>query len=548
MAVLLANFLWFLSNLAKYFLFIFNINRVEARQSRILKNYVKNNRDTYFGKNYNFINIKSVQDFQNNVPIFSYENYLKYINKIKKGDTQVLTKERVLFLEPTSGSTAASKYIPYTDTLKKEFQNGLGAWIVDMFLHNPSLFFGKAYWLITPNIKNNPGDIVGFDDDSEYLGFFGRLLATKLLVMPNEVSKLNDQNSFFYVTLLFLLKNKNIAFISIWSPTILGLFIEYFENNFDQLLVDLARGKINKHILIDDDLRLILEKYLSPCPQRAQEIRSLIKNNQLDVDDKYSKIWPKLKLISCWADGNSKKYLDDIKKYFPQVKIQAKGLIATECFISFPWGKSGSNILSINSHFFEFESLDQDQKIYLAHQLKLGFRYQTIVTTGGGLYRYRLGDVIEVIAFDKQTPVLKFIGKADNVSDLFGEKINEQFISHSIEQLFLNHQIQVDFFLLAPEIIGNHGRYVLFMETNFKHDLGYLIKDLEKALCENFHYQHCRQLGQLDEVAIFIIKQDGLKSYYQRCVERGQKLGNIKIKNLDTATDWHDFFAGFYFQ
>lgn len=545
--VLLANILWFLLSLPKYFLFLINTGRVKKTQEKILKGYLERNEDTEFGKKYGYSKIKTVKDFQKNVPIFNYEDFLVYIEKIKEGAQEILTKDKVLFLEPTSGSTSASKYIPYTNFLKREFQNGVGAWITDLFLHHPSLLFYKAYWLITPNLqKAEKNEKIGFDDDSEYLGLISKLLVNRILVVPNIVSKISNQKSFFYVTLLFLLKNKNIGLLSIWSPTILDLFIEYFQENFDSLILDLGSGKISKKIIIDNPIRSVLQKKLGKNIERANEIKSIINIKNNSVKTIYENVWPKIKIISCWKDASSKKYAENIKKYFPHAIIQGKGLISTECFASFPLENAKGSVLSINSHFFEFEDIVDEKKIYLAHELIINRMYRLIVTTGGGLYRYNTGDAVEITGFYNQAPVIKFIGKTDNVSDLFGEKINEQFISQIIKELITEYRVHAEFFLVSPEVIDDKGAYVLFIEIKDKRDLFQMEKSLEKKLCQNFHYNHCRKLGQLKHARIFVIKQDGLKDYYDRCLYKGQKLGDIKNKALDNSIDWSKCFKGYF--
>ncbi|MDO8659835.1 MAG: GH3 auxin-responsive promoter family protein [Candidatus Parcubacteria bacterium] len=545
--VLLANILWFFSCLPKYFLFLINAGRVRKKQEQILKRYLKRHANTEFGRQYNFLKIKSVKVYRENVPIFSYEDFLVYIKKIKNGEQNILTRDKVLFLEPTSGSTSASKYIPYTNSLKREFQTGIGAWIIDLFLHCPSLLLYKAYWLITPNNQQvNKDKNVGFDDDSEYLGFFSKLLVNRILVVPNIVSKISNEKSFFYVTLLFLLKNKNIGLLSIWSPTILDLYIKFFQENFDSLILDLGTGEINKKIIIDNSIRSFLQKELGKNLKRANEIKSLINLNNNSTKSVFETIWPRIKVISCWQDASSKKYAENIKKYFPNAEIQGKGLISTECFATFPLAGVNGKVLSVNSHFFEFQELIDEKKLYLAHELKKGGRYRLIVTTGGGLYRYNTGDAVEIAGFYNQAPIINFIGKIDNVSDLFGEKINEQFVNQIVKELINEYQVLSDFFLVSPEEIDGKGMYVLFIEINEKRDLSQMEKSFENKLCQNFHYNHCRKLGQLNHARIFIIERDGLKDYYSRCLSRGQKLGDIKNKVLDNSIDWSKYFKGHY--
>jgi hypothetical protein len=114
-----------------------------------------------------------------------------------------------LLLEPTGGSTLATKLIPYTTSLKDEFGRGIVAWVWDLFSHVPRLMLGSAYWSITPvahREERTPSAIpVGFEEDSQYLGGLGALLS-RVMAVPPEVRQIDDIESFRYVTLLFLLR------------------------------------------------------------------------------------------------------------------------------------------------------------------------------------------------------------------------------------------------------------------------------------------------------------------------------------------------------
>ena len=104
------------------------MHKIYEAQKKLLKEILSRNRDTMYGKKYNFNGIKDINDFQKNVPVTSYEDYIPYIEKIKMGKENILTRDKVRMFELTSGSSSPSKLIPYTDSLKKEFQNCAVCW------------------------------------------------------------------------------------------------------------------------------------------------------------------------------------------------------------------------------------------------------------------------------------------------------------------------------------------------------------------------------------------------------------------------------------
>ena len=139
---------------------------------------------------------------------------------------------------------------------------------------------------------------------------------------------------------------------------------------------------------------------------------------------------------------NSTEYLKKIQEIFPNTVIQEKGLLATEGFISFPDTEKNLSNLSFYSHFFEFLSLD-DNKIYNISEIEANKKYELIITTSGGLYRYCIGDIIEVISIENNVPYIKFAGRKGAVSDLFGEKLEESFLKNIMETYKQNRFLYV---------------------------------------------------------------------------------------------------------
>ena len=87
-------------------------------------------------------------------------------------------------------------------------------------------------------------------------------------------------------------------------------------------------------------------------------------------------------------------------------------------------------------------------------KLEEGKIYSLIVTTGGGLYRYELRDRVELTAYYRDVPSLRFLGKEDNVADHFGEKLNETFVTTCMTTVFERHGIEPQFAMVALDRSG----------------------------------------------------------------------------------------------
>jgi hypothetical protein len=498
---------------------------VQETQASLLSNYLQTNKDTEYGRLRQFHTIHSPEQFQKQIPLSTYDDYTQAIARIGEGQPAILSAGPVQMFELSSGSTAASKLIPYNKSLKAEFQRGIAAWIYNLYTNIPELGRGPAYWSITPLMDgkrfSTGGIPIGFETDSAYLGLFGKLLVDAVMATPGDVKNISNIDSFRYVTLLSLLRQPNLRLISVWNPTYLSLLLAPLSEWWGSLLRDIEHGTIS---------RPEVELRFAPSPELARRLR------KLDSTD-YAAIWPRLRLISCWMGGASATYAHQLAETFPHVQLQGKGLLATEAFVSIPLIGVEGSALSINSHFFEF--INDQGAALLAHQIEKGKTYSVVITTGGGFYRYQLHDVVEVTGHWQQIPCIRFVGKADHVSDWFGEKLDERFVANVLEKMFMSQHIAPVFAMLAPEEDGGF-RYVLYIESADGAKIHPVA--LDQALRENFHYDYCRKLGQLAQAQVIQVTH-AAESFLRAQQAHGQKLGNIKPSMLQKNTGWRAWFT-----
>lgn len=478
-----------------------SVKNVRREQEKYLFELLNKNQNTVYGRKYHFDEIHRYEDFAGRVPLTKYEDYEPYIDMICSGGKSVLTAEDVILMELTSGSSGGRKMIPYTPSLKREFQRGIMPWLCDIYRSVKGTGSGKSYWSITPVTQGKSytecGIPIGFEEDSEYFGRAVQRVMNALFAVDGSVKFSSDTDSFYLDTAAQLLRCRELTLISVWSPSFLSILCGYIRENAEKLCEVLPHDK------------------------RAGFLDSA-KNDRFDM------VFPKLKIISCWTDGSAAEQAEEIKRLFPGVYIQPKGLLATECFVSFPIvGEEGSR-LSVRSHFFEFRSL-ADGKIYTADKLQKG-EYEVIVTTGGGFYRYCIGDIIRVReVYPNAAPRISFLRRGGITSDLFGEKLTEDFVRGVLKKLGAGNQ----FCLLAPE--GNC--YRLYTECR---DIS--AEMLDRALCEGYHYNYCRQLGQLRAAQVCVVSGDPHKAYTQKLSDEGMRIGDIKPCLLTGKSGWESYF------
>jgi hypothetical protein len=538
------NTLWMAKCAGEARLFAGMTRRVAAAQAQLLTSILHRNRETEFGRRYAFGRLSGPRDFQDRVPLTTYDDYAGAIERIAAGAANVLTRDRVLLLEPTSGSTGGEKLIPYTATLRRQFQRAVAAWIADLLQRRPAVRAGRAYWSISPAFggprRTAAGIPIGFDDDTAYLGTMERWLAQRLLAAPAALARLSDIEAFRYGTLLHLLRAGDLALVSIWNPSFLGAILAPLFAWGERLCDDLRQGRFTPpgRCSLPAGLRRI-----KPAPARANLLASLLRQGGSPAET-FAQLWPRLALISCWGDASAAPYLSDLRALFPRVEIQPKGLLATEGVVSFPLVDRPGAALAVGSHFFEFaEAESQGARCRLAHELARSGRYRVVLTTGGGLYRYQLQDEVEVVGFENQCPLLRFLGKADRTCDLVGEKLSEPFVRAALTRAFAASGWRPRFALLVP-VLGRPPCYRLYLQggAGAGHPLS---RSVQEELEGNPYFRHAVALGQLGPVEVQEL--DSQAEPAERVVERhfvgrGQKAGAIKPAVLDSWTGWPELF------
>jgi hypothetical protein len=514
----LANSLWLAGCASESARFTRATRRVEEEQQAILHRILEDNRDTEFGRHHDFSSIRSLADYQQRVPLRDYDQQQHWIDRAAAGMPSVLTQEKIRLFEPTSGSSGATKLIPYTTALQREFQRGIRAWIADLFLHTPALLGGPAYWSVTPvtetGRQTSGGIPIGFEADTSYVGGWQRHLVNAVMAVPTQVRLTSDLDQFRYSTLLFLLRSRDLRLISIWNPSYLALLLDHLPEWGDRLAHDLA-------------------------PRRANEVRRALQASS--PQDLYQALWPDLRVISCWMDANAASPAAKLTELFPHCQIQGKGLIATEAFVSFPLSNQDGSAVAIRSHFLEFLPVGSDRP-QLAHQLENGGRYTVVVTTGGGLYRYQLGDLIEVTGHLHGCPLIRFLGRQEYVADWFGEKLSDSHVSSVLEETFRSLALSPSFAMLACDTTPPPG-YVLYIDSSANNDLLHRAADrIDASLRANFHYDYARRIGQLCSVRPRRAP-NGASIFLTAEMQKGLRLGDIKAPALDRRNDWSQVFG-----
>lgn len=486
-----------------------------ATQRALLLRRLADNARSSYGRAHGFARIGSVADFQRRVPVVRYDALAPYIARIAAGEDNVLSAAPVRLMERSGGSTGtATKLIPYTESLLADFARATNPWLADLYRRFPKMVGRPAYWSLSPvaqGDKQTAGGVkIGIEDDTAYFGPVRRFVIARSLAVPGAVARAPDFGTWRLETLVHLVGCERLGFISVWSPTFLVVLMEALVAAPDAVLGRLPKG-------------------------RARVVEAALKRGS------GSAIWPDLQAISCWTDGPAAAFVPALEAWFPGVPIAGKGLLATEGVVSIPLG-SGDPTLAIASHFLEFIDLAEPmRRPLLAHELRVGGDYSPLLTTGGGLYRYHLEDIVRCTG-----PLqIRFAGKLDQVSDLTGEKIHAAQVQRALDEVRRTLAVAWDVAFVAPVVAASGCTppyYCLFVDGPASLPVNAIAAELDAHLRASHAYRYSRDLGQLAPLRVQRVSDLSARKLAM-LVAQGQRLGDIKPCMLDRRPIWSDAFG-----
>jgi hypothetical protein len=494
----IANSAWFATSSGAAIAFDRALSEPRGAQERWLRRQLERHASSEYGRAHSFAAIRSTADFARLVPLATYDSLEPHIRRIATGRQDILACGRVTHLAPTSGSTGAVKLIPFTASLQEGFAGAVSAWMVDLVRQRPALIGGRSYWSVSPAVTSRESRVtshdvtVGFADDAEYVGGAAAWLVRRVIAVPSHIRLVRDVTAFWRLTLLQLLRARDLRLISIWHPSFIELLVAEAEPAWPELLHAVETGSCPWEAHLPAGVRLAWRA--PPAGARANELKGI-------GPREWPKWWPHLQVLSCWGEQAAEAGWRRLVATLPDVLVQPKGLLATEAVVTIPW--RGQTPLAVTSHYFEF--IDERGEVRRAHELERGSCYEVVVTNGGGLWRYQLGDVVECTGRVAATPSLRFLGRAGRVTDMRGEKVSETFVATVLRDLWhVDHQPA--YAALRARDRGGVAGYELLVSSDWNASpLTELAARAESALGENPHYAIARRLGQLTALRVVLV-------------------------------------------
>ena len=411
----------------------------------LLKQIIQDNKDTEYGKKYGFAEINSVEEYQKKVPVIVYDHIAEEIERMCKGEQNVLTAYPFNHMNQTSGTIGVEKRIPMTHKqalvflkYNKQYMDGLKAEKLD-----PSWMKGRVFCTSEGTHKTLPSGItvgcassVMADQISGGKNAMDEMMGIRF-TSPVEGTIPEAGTDTKYIHTRFALMDKNMTGLISTFYSLIVVYLSYIEDNHELLINDIENGTINDEIRMPDSTRESLLKKIRPMPERAAELREIFKNG---TDMCWVPlVWPDIAyFVGVGGDGFSI-YDSIIKTRFTGgcVKNIYSGVTASEGLWSVPGGiDCPDSVMAPGSAFFEFlpvESGDDFSKCVTMDKVEEGKVYELIITNLCGFYRYRTSDAVKVTGFRGNTPMIQFMYRVNRTINMAAEKTTEKALQVVVE-------------------------------------------------------------------------------------------------------------------
>lgn len=529
--------------------FLHQIHHTDQVQEQFLLKLLQTYQHTELGQQWGIGEIRTVDQFRDRVPVLPYHYYEEYTERIFQGETNLLTPDPVVYLNQSSGTTGARKLIPVT----RRFQNSLRranlasiGFLVDA-LQNRNDTFGRMLLTNSANVFGQAPSGIPYGPASVGVLRMGKFLYEQLFANPFETLLLEDSPTRHYVALLVALRDRTMRGIIANFPMLVLRICDYLERYAEELIHDIKQGTLAPWLDLEPDVRRMIERRWSAQPERARELQVLLQSNS-HLTPKLA--WPHLSFIGTSRGGTSDFYFQRFPTYFDETPVFGAVYSSSEAtFGIYPDVNTDGSILAIESGFFEFVPEDQwgteHPKTLLATEVQIGARYRILSTNYSGFYRYDIGDVVEVVGFYEQAPLIVFRYRVGGLLSSTTEKTTEYHVTQVMQAIQNQFDLVLEDFCFTLSESVPFSHYLVNIElragqsvANPHSVIASIDHELQRA---NTSYRMRRAANLIPPPRLRLLAPGSFATLRQRQVERGMPDSQLKFPHV---SEDRQFLAG----
>jgi len=469
-------------------------------QEEWFKKLISTAKNTEWGIKYDYKSIHSPEVFRNRVPVNDYESMKPYIERLRKGEQNILWNSEIKLFAKSSGTTSdKSKYIPVSQETLEECHYKAGKDMLSIYCNNHPetlLFDGRGLAM------GGSHNITEINNEIYYDG---------------DLSALIVQNLPYWAEFIRVPK-KSVALMDEWEKKIEKMARDTIDHNVTNIL-----GVPSWTLLL---LRRIL---------------------QITGKENIMQVWPNLEVFFHGGVKFSpyRKQFDDIISN-PRMNYMDT-YSASEGFIGLQDRTDSEDLLLMLDYgiYYEFISMDNfhdDQpKTLLLSEVEKGVNYAMIISTNGGLWRYVIGDTIR---FTSLVPFrFTITGRTKNFINAVGEEMIEDNALKALSIACAKCHAEISEFTAAPIYFQDNSDNVshewLIEFEKSPQNIEYFAETLDNALKSlNSDYEAKRYHNMVLRPPV--VQEVPRRTFYRWLKKRKKLGGQFKVPRLSNNRKYVD--------
>ena len=458
-------------------------NPIQA-QSKTFEYLINNGQKTLFGQQYFLKEIRSYEEFKQSIPVSDYEKFKIYIDRIIKGESDVIWPGKPIYFSKTSGTTSGIKNIPIFRNAIKTHINSARDSILQYILNSGDTNFIKGKQMF---IQGSP------------------VLKTKKGIKVGRLSGIVAHHVPFYL---------RSSRMPSWDVNCI--------DDWEEKINAIVEETINQNMTLISGIPPWVKMYFEKITEKSgQKVANVFKNFSLFIYGGVS-FKPYKKIFDELIGRN----VNSIELY-----PASEGFFAYQDRLD-----NDSMLLLLNNHiFYEFiethDLLVGNNNYIPLSDVKVGKNYALIISTSSGLWRYNIGDTIRFTELNPYRIIVT--GRIKHFISAFGEHVIANEVETAIIEASSKLKSRIREFTVAPQVSPEFGLpyHEWFIEFDQINDNLEEIESLIDKIMQrqNIYYNDLIQGKILSPLRITKIKKGGFNSYMKSIGKLG---GQNKVPHL----------------
>jgi hypothetical protein len=466
-------------------------NPIETQQ-KVFDNLVYKARNTQFGIDHYFNHIKTIKDFQEQVPIRDYEALKPYVDMVVKGEANVLWKGKPLYFAKTSGTTSGVKYIPLTKeslpTHIKAARNAILSYIHET--GNATFVSGKMIFLQGSPLLEEKNGIK-----------LGRLSGIVAHFVPK-----------------YLQKNRMPS----WETNC----IEDWETKVDAIV----KETFDQDMTVISGIPSWVQMYFEKLHKKAgKPVGEIFKNFNLFI----------------YGGVNYEPYRAKFENLIGRKVDSIELFPASEGFFAYQDSqKEKGMLLLLNSGiFYEFikteDFFNENPKRQTIGEVELGVNYVLIISTNAGLWAYNIGDTVQFTSLKPYRIIVS--GRIKHFISAFGEHVIGKEVENALQNAMFETNVRINEFTVAPQITPAEGlpyhEWFIEFENEPENIKDFALKIENSLRHQNSYYDDLIVGKVLQSLIITKVTTNGFQNYMKSIGKLGGQNKIPRLSNDRTIVD-----------